>query len=194
MPWRESRVVEERLRFVVAASRKEGSFSDLCREFDISRQTGYTWLKRYVEGGSSQLVDRSRRPLHSPARTGAATEEEVVQLRQQRPDWGAAKLCALLQQRHDGCSPIAVRTLHRILERKNLIRDLDRQVVARKRFERSQPNQLWQMDFKGPQGSTKPAVGPLSILDDHSRYVLALKQLGSTKMAGVQATLEAAFQ
>jgi|SRR5580693_1103655 transposase InsO family protein len=195
MPWRESSVVEQRLLFVVAASRRERGFAGLCREFGISRQTGYTWLKRYAAGGSSQVVDRSRRPLHSPARTVAQVEQEVIQLRQRWPDWGAPKLYALLQRQHGGSSPIAVRTVHRILERHDLIPDQDRNIPALKRFERNQPNELWQMDFKGLHGSAKTSpVGPLSILDDHSRYVLALEQLGSTAMTGVRATLETTFQ
>ena len=200
MPWRESSVVEQRLQFVVAASRREQGFSSLCRQFGISRQTGYTWLKRYAAGGSSQVVDRSRRPLHSPARTAAEVEQEVIQLRQRWPDWGAPKLYTLLQRQHGGSSPVAVRTVHRILERHDLIRERDRNIPALKRFERNQPNELWQMDFKGLHGparnqsSKTSPVGPLSILDDHSRYVLALEQLGSTAMCGVQATLETTFQ
>lgn len=195
MPWRESSVVEQRLRFVITASRNQQRFSDLCREFGISRQTGYTWVKRYAEAGSSQMVDRSRRPVHSPARTAPEMEQAVIALRQRWPDWGAAKLASLLRQQHGGTNPIAVRTVHRILERHGLIRDADRHPGATQRFERSQPNQLWQMDFKGPQGfNTASPVGPLSILDDHSRYVLALEHLGSTAMRGVQATLETTFQ
>ena len=192
MPWQESSVLEERLRFVVLASRQERSMTGLCQEFGISRQTGYTWLKRYPSGGSSQVVDRSRRPLHSPERTSAEIEQRVVELRQRWPDWGAPKLHALLQQA-SGSSPIAVRTVHRILDRHHLIRDRDRHLPASKRFERGEPNELWQMDFKGPQGFPSP-VGPLSILDDHSRYVVALKHLGSTQMSGVQSAMQATFE
>ena len=116
----------KRLRFVVVASRKERRFTDLCKEFGISRQTGYTWLKRYAEGGSSQVVDRSRRPIHSPARTAPEREQAVVELRQRWPDWGAPKLQAVWQREHPGEPPMAVRTVHRILERHDLIRDQDR--------------------------------------------------------------------
>jgi transposase InsO family protein len=193
MPWQESSVLEERLRFVVLASRKERAMTSLCQEFGISRQTGYTWLSRYQAGGSSQVVDRSRRPLHSPERTAPQVEQAVVELRRRWPDWGAPKLHALLQQHSPGARSITVRTVHRILERHHLIRDRDRHVPATQRFERSEPNELWQMDFKGPQGFPSP-VGPLSILDDHSRYILALKHLGSTQMSGVQSTLQATFQ
>jgi transposase InsO family protein len=195
MSWRESSVVEERLRFVVLASRKEKALAELCREFGISRQTGHTWRKRYLAGGSSQMVDRSRRPLRSPARTAEAIEQAVVELRLRWPDWGAPKLHALLEREYPGGSPIALRTVHRILQRHHMIREQDRNIPALQRFERNAPNELWQMDFKGPQGFNQASpVGPLSILDDHSRYVLALKQLGSTQMRGVQATLEQTFQ
>jgi transposase InsO family protein len=193
MPWRESSVVEERLRFVILASRKQNRITELCREFGVSRQTGYTWLKRYAAGGAAQVVDRSRRPVHSPARTAAEIEQRVIELRRRWPDWGAPKLQALLSQQLEGQAP-SVRTVHRILERHGLIQDRERHRPALQRFERSAPNELWQMDFKGPQGfNTGCAVGPLSILDDHSRYLIALQHLGSTRMAGVQQTLGQVF-
>lgn len=195
MPWRESSVVEERLRFVILASRKQSSLVALCREFGISRQTGYRWLERYRAGGASQVVDRSRRPLHSPGRTRLEIEQRIVALRQQRPDWGAPKLCVMLGQQQPEWGTMAVRTVHRILERYGLIQKSQRHQIAGQRFERSTPNELWQMDFKGPQGFNKgSSVGPLSILDDHSRYLIALEQLGSTRMEGVRSTLQQAFE
>lgn len=195
MPWRESSVVEERLRFVVLASRKEHSIAGLCREFGISRQTGYTWLQRYAAGGASQIVDRSRRPMHSPGRTRPEIEEGIVKLREQWPDWGAPKLRTILHHQHSDWGSIAARTVHRVLQRHGLIKASERHPIADKRFERSAPNELWQMDFKGPQGGNQGSpVGPLSVLDDHSRYLIALKHLGSTKMEGVRSTLQDVFQ
>jgi transposase InsO family protein len=179
---------------VILASRKERTITELCGEFGISRQTGYTWLKRYQAGGAKQVLDRSRRPLHSPCRTRLEIEQRIVELRQQWPDWGAPKLLVLLRQRQPELGSISVRTVHRILERHGLIQESERHRAADKRFERSAPNELWQMDFKGPQGFNKGSpVGPLSILDDHSRYLIALKHLGSTRMAGVRGTLEQTF-
>lgn len=195
MPWRESSVLEERIRFVILASREGSNKAELCREFGVSRQTGYTWLKRYAEGGANQVVDRSRRPVHSPLRTRAEIEQRIVELRQHWPDWGAAKLQTILQQQEPGWEAISARTVHRVLLRHGLIRDKDRHARADKRFERSAPNELWQMDFKGPQHRNQGSpVGPLSILDDHSRYLVALEHLGSTRMAGVQATLQRTFE
>lgn len=129
------------------------------------------------------------------SRTRSEVQEKIVELRQQWPDWGAPKLLVLLRQQHPEAPAISVRTVHRILERHGLIREADRHRPAEKRFERSAPNELWQMDFKGPQGFNQDnPVGPLSILDDHSRYLVALQHLGSTRMEGVRGTLEQTFQ
>lgn len=195
MPWKESSVIEERLQFVLLASQPERNISELCTRFGVSRQTGHVWLKRYQEGGVKLLQEQSRRPKTSPQRTAAEIEAYVVGLRQQRPDWGAPKLSVLLRQ-HKPQWPVSERTVHRILERQGLILDEDRPVRATKRFERTAPNELWQMDFKGPQGFNRPgeAVGPLVIVDDHSRYVIEMKRLGSTARQGVQQTLERVWQ
>lgn len=180
---------EQRVEFVVAANRKENSLTQLCAEFGISRPTGYSWLKRYQSNGIRGVQEKSRRPRHSPGRTATALEQRVVELRRERPDWGARKIRHLLQQ--EGIR-LPGSTIHRIFLRYDLIRDCDRQSVATKRFEREQPNQLWQMDFKGPKGWNQP-VGPLSVLDDHSRYALALESTGSTQARGVRAVLERVF-
>ena len=72
MGWRTSNVEEQRMKFVVAASREERSMSELCAEFDISRPTGYEWRKRYQAQGMAGMQEGSRRPHHSPERTAAA--------------------------------------------------------------------------------------------------------------------------
>ncbi len=190
MAWRTRDVEEQRMRFVVAANRREKSLSELCAEFEISRPTAYCWLKRYEAGGIAGMQEGSRRPHHSPARTAAGLEQRVVELRRQRPDWGARKLRHVL--RREGIE-LPASTIHRIFLRNQLVREWDRQSMALRRFERAQPNQLWQMDFKGPKGWDQ-AVGPLSVLDDHSRYALALENTGSTQARGVQAVLERVFR
>jgi transposase InsO family protein len=117
-------------------------------------------------------------------------EQRVVELRRRRPDWGARKIRHLLGE--EGIE-LPASTIHRIFLRHQLVRDWDRQPMALRRFERAQPNQLWQMDFKDPKGWDQP-VGPLSVLDDHSRYALALENTGSTQARGVQAVLERVFR
>lgn len=189
MAWGMKDIAEQRVRFVIAASRKEKSIVGLCQEFEISRPTGYLWLKRYGKEGIKGMKESSRRPQKSPRKTEPGVEQQVVKLRRQWPDWGARKISRMLGQEGRKLPPS---TVHRIFERHGLIREQDRQPMALKRFEREAPNQLWQMDFKGPKGWDEP-VGPLSVLDDHSRYVTLLQRTGSTQAKGVQEALEKAF-
>ena len=114
----------------------------------------------------------------------------MVQVRLRFPDWGARKLRVMLAR--EGLA-LPRNTIHRILLRHDLVHEDDRHPAAVQRFERAQPNELWQMDFKGPKGWPQ-AVGPLSVLDDHSRYLIALAGNGSTKGEPVREQLEEAFQ
>ena len=91
-------VREQRVRFVVAALRREQSLSSPCREFDISRPTGRLWLERYRAGGVAAIAEQSRRPQHSPQKTAPELEQRVVELRLRYPDWGTRKLQVLLEQ------------------------------------------------------------------------------------------------
>ncbi len=189
MAWKTMDVREQRVRFVVAAFRREQSFTVLCKQFGISRPTGYRWFRRYKRGGVAEIAERSRRPQRVPRQTIPELEQRVVEVRQRYPDWGARKLQVELA-RH-GVS-LTHSTIHRILLRRDLVCQVDRHRPAVERFERASPNELWQMDFKGPK-LWPQAVGPLSVLDDHSRYVIALAALGTTRAELVREQLESAF-
>jgi transposase InsO family protein len=189
MAWKTMDVEDQRVRFVVLASLAERPFSALCAEFGISRPTGYLWLGRYLQQGVAGLCELSRRPQRSPQQTEPRLEAAVAAARMSFPDWGARKLAVLLDRRG---MRLSVTTIHRILLRRGLVREADRQRPAVQRFERAAPNQLWQMDFKGPLCKGE-ALGPLSVLDDHSRYLLALEQLDSTRGELVRERLQQAF-
>jgi transposase InsO family protein len=190
MAWGAMDVQQQRVRFVVAAFRKEKSLQALCAEFGISRPTGDLWRKRYQEDGLAGIAERSRRPHESPDRTAAELEQRVIAVRRCYPDWGARKLQVVLGR--EGLE-LTRSTIHRILLRHGLVRDQDQHRPAVKRFERERPNELWQMDFKGPKNWPHP-VGPLSILDDHSRYLIALAATGKLEGNLVRAQLEQAFE
>lgn len=171
MPWEKTDMGEQRVKFVVRAASGKEPMSALCREFGVSRPTGYRWRRRFQQAGSvTAMVERSRRPEHSPAQTERRKEERVVALRQEH-GWGAKKLEVLL--REEGQLLTAI-TINRILKRRGLVRKKDSHAPAVQRFERAQPNELWQMDGKGAYGGSDGMCYPLSILDDHSRYVVGL--------------------
>ena len=189
MPWKTMDLNEQRVQFVVAAVRREKTLGELCQEFGISRPTGRLWLGRYRELGVAGLQERSRRPQRSPRLTATRCEQQVIELRRQYPDWGARKLQWLLARQ--GVS-LSVSTVHRILLRHDLLTVEDRYRTATRRFQRNAPNELWQMDFKSPIG-WGTHVGPLSVLDDYSRYVIVLHATGSTRAELVREQLEQAF-
>jgi len=191
MPWEAKHVMDLRIEFVLKAKKQEASFSGLCREFGISRPTGYLWLQRFEEAASvTGLAERSRRPRYSPNKTPEALEEAVVALRE-RWGWGARKLAEQLGKRSLRLPEI---TIHRILKRKGLVNKPQARRQATKRFAREECNQLLQMDFKGEYPIRGGEVYPLSLLDDHSRYLLGLWPLSSPSAEGVKAALEPLFR
>jgi transposase InsO family protein len=191
MPWRELGVQQQRWEFVVRASSGQEQMSALCREFGVSRQTGYVWRKRYRNSGSlAEVVERSRRPQHCPNHTTPQIEQQVVALRQQY-GWGARKLQVLLREQGEEQTVI---TINRILKRHGLINKWSSHTQALQRFERSAPNQLWQMDGKGKYRMSEGICYPLTILDDHSRYVVGLYGLSAWTAEWVQRCLIQTFE
>src|ERR1700750_2981647 len=136
MPWKATNVSDQRVQFVVLASRRERSLAALCQEFGISRQTGYVWWRRFRENGIAGTEERSRRPKHSPARIASEVVETIVSLRMERPGWGAQKLHHLLKSQHPDLPSVSLSTVHRILVRQGLLAGSDRHRPALQRFER----------------------------------------------------------
>ncbi len=175
MPWKEVSIMSQRLEFVTLATAQDSNIRHLCRCFGISSATAYKWLKRFHVNSANGLEDRSRRPHHSPSRTPAEMEDVVTNLRCKHPAWGGRKLAArLLELGHTGVPRPS--TITAILQRHQL---LDPKESAKhqafQRFEHPAPNDLWQMDFKGEFKLPHGRCYPLTILDDHSRFALALQ-------------------
>ena len=193
MPWKECSSVSLRKEFIVLAMGKDANIAELCRRLGISRKTGYKWLDRFRAGG--ELADRSRRPRRSPGKTDAAVESAVLATRGEHPAWGGRKIHARLKtlgQAH----PPAPSTISGILHRHGLI-DPTRSAGHRtfQRFERPEPNDLWQMDFKGHFAlDDGRRCHPLTVLDDHSRYALGLRACGDERTDTVRSELTAIFR
>src|SRR5690349_10799334 len=122
MPWQECSVMEERLRFVARLLDGEG-MSDVCREFGISRKTGYKIFARYRDEGLEALTDRSRRPVRYANQLPDQIERMIVRLKQDKPHWGARKLRELLVRKMAGDMRIPAKsTVHAVLDRHGLVR------------------------------------------------------------------------
>src|SRR5579872_7461331 len=176
MPWKEETIMSLKEDFIIRALAKEESFTALCKEYKITRKTGYRIVNRYHEEGIAGLAPRSKRPLTSPSKTDIKIEEAVVNVRLKQPTWGPRKILKYLNRKGMDNLPVAS-TITSILKRYNLItieESLKRQKLIR--FERELPNDLWQMDFKGKfQLLSQQSCYPLTIIDDHSRFSLSIK-------------------
>ena len=169
MPWGTTTVSELRTALVHAVRTAGRSVSQAARDFGISRKTAHKWLALF--DAQQPLADRSRRPTRSPARTPDALEAAVLAVRD-RYGWGPRKIVAYLRNQNQATLP--ARTAAAVLRRHARIATKTAPEVADQRFERAEPNQLWQVDFKGYVEVARTKVYPLTVLDDHSRFLLAL--------------------
>jgi transposase InsO family protein len=194
MSWNPRDTVNLRLEFVQLALHEGGNHRELCRRFGISPKTGYKWLKRYKQDGVAGLEDRSRRPLSSPTRTSPEVERRVIALRSEHV-WGGRKIERRLHDLGDPVVPTAS-TVTRILHRHSLITPQASELATHwQRFEHEQPNDLWQMDFKGWfELIDGRHCSPLTVLDDHSRFNVVLDACARTDTQVVRQRLRDAFR
>jgi transposase InsO family protein len=191
MAWQVRDTVSVRLEFVTLAAQKGANRRELCRRFDISPKTGYKWLERF-DGNLDSLRDRSRRPRTSPEQTCGPIEEAVLDLRRKHPEWGGRKIARRLADL--GQAAVAPSTVTSILHRHGLIEQhASEQAAPTRRFEHDEPNALWQMDFAGYFNTLTGACYPLAVLDDHSRFNLALSANARFAAADIQPQLHAVF-
>lgn len=185
MPWKASSVMEERLCFVARLLDGE-AMTDMCREFGISRKTGYKIFDRYKEHGLEALSDRSRRPVRYANQLPQPIESLIVRLKGEKPHWGARKIRELLIRRLDGDIRVPAKsTIHAVLDRHGLVK---RGGGPRHRArgtplsEGAAPNALWCADFKGEfkLGNGRYCY-PLTVTDQASRFLLLCEALESTR-------------
>jgi transposase-like protein len=179
--------------FVLRAVSGNEQMAALCREFGISRKTGYKWLKRFRQQGTSGLVDESRCPDSSPLATSAEIAMQIIQLRKERPTWGARKLWRILGRSLPSEHVPTPRTIQRVLDRGGLVkkrryrRGPPGRPVHAPAVEVKAPNDLWTVDFKGWWRARDGAkCEPLTVRDAFSRFVFALRLLPRNETYEVQ--------
>lgn len=187
MPWMECSVMEERLRFVARLLDGEG-MSAVCREFGISRKTGYKIFNRYKDDGLEALCDRSRRPVRYANQLPAQIERLIVESKRGKPHWGARKIRELLIRKLAGDVRIPAKsTVHAVLDRHGLVSQARKRNRANKAAgtplsQAAAPNDLWCVDFKGEfKTGNGSYCYPLTATDQVSRMILACEALESTK-------------
>ena len=185
MPWKESSVMDERVRFVARLLEGE-QMSQMCREFGISRKTGYKIFDRYKEHGLEALTDRSRRPVRYANQLPHQVEAAIIRLKKDKPHWGARKIKELLVRRLAGDVRVPAKsTIHAVLDRHGLVkrRGPRRRYATGTPLSLGQaPNDLWCADYKGEfRLGNKLYCYPLTVTDHASRYLLLCEALESTR-------------
>lgn len=190
--------MDEKLKFVARLLEGE-DMSSLCRDFGISRKTGYKIWDRYKECGLIGLNDRDRRPYKQANQLPMQIEKLILQMKKEKPRWGAPKIRELLQRKHPGIKLPAKSTVHAVLARNGMV-DVRRK---RRRFKSegtklnyaNNPNDLWCADYKGQfLLGNQSYCYPLTITDYSSRYLLTCDALETTKEEYAISVFESTFK
>jgi putative transposase len=189
--------MDERLRFVARLLDGE-KMAALCREFDISRKTGYKIFNRYQDCGLEGLTDRSRRPIRHANQLPFQIEKLIISLKQEKPSWGAPKIRDRLRRRYPEVQTPAISTVHAILDRHGLVKRRKRRRYKAQGTTLSRPkrpNELWCADYKGEfMLADRRYCYPLTISDFASRYLIACDALSTTKERYAFTVFERAFK
>jgi putative transposase len=196
MPWQRSIIMDEKMKFIGRLLHGD-KMAELCREFGISRKTGYKFWNRYKDIGLYGLTDRTRRPVRYANQLPMQIENEIIRIKQDKPSWGAPKIRERLRRKYPEVKTPAKSTIHCILDRHGLVK---RRKSRRFKPEgtplqnQNKPNDLWCADFKGEfMLANKCYCYPLTITDFSSRYLLTCEGLESTKECHAFNVFEQAF-
>ena len=199
MPWKDTSVVNQRTEFVLKALQGKVSFLELCREYGISRKTGYKWKKRFVEDGLDGLADHSRRPSQSPSQVDEDTVCKIVRLKTAHPDWGPRKIRTVFGRTYSDVDLPSDSSFKRILDKAGLVKHRKRRPQSESgrianRVQAESPNDVWTVDFKGWwRTADRSRFEPLTIRDAYSRYILCARALANARSDTVRLEFERVF-
>lgn len=198
MPWKETCIMDERMKFVGQLLSGE-KMASVCREFGISRVTGYKIWNRYQEYGSKGIYDQSRKPHKHPNQIPFEIENLIIRLKKEKPSWGAPKLREIISNKYPTIKLPATSTVHSILDRHELVKKRRSKTrfkaMASYLSEPKEPNDLWCTDFKGQfRLGNKNYCYPLTLTDAASRFLISCEALNSTEEAPCFSVYEQAFK
>lgn len=199
MPWSQTSPMDQRTQFIADFLRETLSITELCDLYRVSRKTGYKWIERYLRQGPAGLVERSRKPAHSPNATDETIVQAFLEVRRRHPTRGAKKLLVIVHQRNPRWDLPGRSTVCDILSRHGM--------VPKQRYRRKighpgkptspilAPNDLWCADFKG-QFKTGDGIYcyPLTVTDGYSRYLLGCQGLLTTAVSAAKPVFTRLFK
>lgn len=199
MPWDARSVEEERVRFLAKWRERDWSFAQLCREFGVSRKTGYKFLQRHQSADPEWFRDRPRVAARRRHTLSEERAEQVLKVRRDHATWGPRKVRDWLKRTYPQMRWPAASTIGEIFKREGL-------TVPRRRRQRTPPssqpaapcqgpNAVWTADLKGwfRTQDGRPCY-PFTLMDAYSRFLLRCQALGRTDQGALQPLFEAAFR
>jgi len=200
MPWQETGVMDQRKEFVLRVMGNGERFGDVCREFGISRKTGYKWKERFIAEGLCGLGDTSRRPKTSPGELTETMVCQIIHLKLAHPGWGPRKLRAVLARRLPADELPSESSFKRVLDKAGLVVHRRRRAASEQGrlttpVKPERPNHVWTIDFKGWWYTrNRSRFEPLTIRDGYSRYLLCAQALDNARTQTVQAAMVRVFE
>ena len=199
MPWKVTDPMNERLQFLAAHQDGLFSMTELCQRFAISRKTGYKWIERYQQEGLDGLKDQSHATRACPHQMPPQVQQALLDTRKQHPTWGPKKLLPYLAKRQPELALPAASTVGDLLERQGLTQSKRRrrthQHPGTVSMVADTPNAVWSTDFKGQfRTGDGEYCFPLTVTDNHSRFLLGCHALPSVEQAGVFPVFTRLFQ
>ncbi|MBN4073973.1 DDE-type integrase/transposase/recombinase [bacterium AH-315-E10] len=198
MPWSDNNIMDQRMEFASKLMNCNIPFSELCKQYNISRKTGYKWRNRFIENGIHGLYDQSRSPKNSPGSLDESIICELLRLKVKHKSWGARKIADIYQRLHGDCPSES--SIKRIFDKAGMVkkrrkrRKPDEQRLQCK-VESTSPNHIWTVDFKGWWlTASKERCEPLTIRDDYSRYILDIRAMSNSRTGNVRHAFEKAFE
>ncbi len=180
MPWKAISVVDARRAFINdwLQKRHEMTFDAICAPHGISRQLGYKWVERFLDGGLANLVDRSRAPIHRPHATPDEVVEAIVALRKRFSHYGPRKIRATLTAAHPDVHWPAPSTIGDLLKARGLVTERKRRrrtpASTQPLAAATEPNIVWSADYKGAFRVAGKWCHPLTITDNASRFLICV--------------------
>lgn len=201
MPWKESRVVDQRAEFITEMLKEERPFKHLCQAYGISENTGYKWKERFIQGGMEGLTDKSRAPHYSPAGLPEDTLLEIIRFKNRYPAWGPRKIRVLYEREHGQTDLPSESSFKRVLDKAGMTKKKRvRSTVPvspgalRQYIQAREINDVWALDFKGWWRSSGELCEPFTVRDIVSRFMLETRLMRSKGTEAVKAVMQETFR
>jgi len=201
MPWKEINLMDQRLEFVHRALTESIPFSELCKEFNISRKTGYKWKQRFFDYGYNGLANQSTRPHNNPNQLCEDIVIRILQIKLAHPSWGARKIQSIFERAYPLSEVPSESSIKRILDKAGLVKKKrvsrvnPSQNLLRQIIQPDNPNDVWTVDFKGWWYSTdKLKCLPLTIRDEKSKFIHDIRLMDNQTTEAVKEVFTDAFK